>query len=857
MFKTTLQKKKSFQGFLVRTVSIAALTCLLPVMAQAQDLSLHIKKQSLANAVTELSKQADIVIVAPSEILSGKKALALKGYMSVEEALDQLLKGTSLMYTQEDEGTFVVSRPLMQKISYNSSSDFEAELGVYEDDERADEVESVGFEEIVVTATKRAQNLQDVPISISAFTAADFKDAGANSFKDLANSIPNVILPDSFSPVESDISIRGIYSDVVASEIGFDVGYGVYLDGVFLGKQFGANADLGDIERLEVLRGPQGTLFGKNTISGAINIISKKPGNDLEGSVEVDAGNFDLFRVRGSINIPIIEDVLAVRMSVSKVRRDGYVKNITLNDDNVGSVDQVSGRIHFAYTPSDSTRAYLSLDGLDSHGTNYSLENIEENNNRPFVTTVNAESSYGLKNFGASLIVEHDFHNGYMVSSTTGLRKDKSSLRNDEDLSLIDGFSSDNKWQQRTFSQELRLISPVGSWYDFVAGLHYFNQNNDRDLITTLGQDWVGPALVGKVFTKNSVDVRSWAAYIHANVHLNDELTLFGGARYTKEKKKIPTFNQFTSPAFIIGVFGRPSGELAPFPEINDDAVTGTAGIRYEFSDDLMIYTSVSSGFKSGGYTSGFTLTPDNITNDLIVKPELVTSYEVGLKSSWLDRRLTMNLAMFYMDYRDLQVRTFDPTGGFNGSGAVLLRNAASVTSKGVELELIARPTDQLTFNASVGYLDSTFDNYTGVPVSVFGGAADANDGAIDGFTDASGNQVPLAPKWTANMAAQHEMPLGDDGTWITRLDYNYTASRFDSGGVTNEPEAFIPSFGLLNARMGYRSNDDRWGVYLWAKNLTDERKIQSSGFSSFIIAKQLVKYIEPRTYGVSLKYNF
>lgn len=323
----------------------------------------------------------------------------------------------------------------------------------------------------------------------------------------------------------------------------------------------------------------------------------------------------------------------------------------------------------------------------------------------------------------------------------------------------------------------------------------------------------MGPVLAGSGTTINSVDVSSWAVYTHANFHLTQQITLFGGARYTDEKKTMKFF-QTSNPAFILPIFGGAVGDQGPIPEIGGGEATWTLGLRYEPTDNFMTYGSVSKGFKSGGYNSGFFLAVTDFVDNLIVEPEFVTSYEVGFKSTWWDHRLTLNTALFYMAYEDLQVRTFDPDGGVNGSGQVRLQNAAEVTSQGLELELVARPTEGLTFNLSIGYLDSTFDNYQGVPLPRGPGSeGDAKDGVIDGFTNAAGNHVPLSPEWTANAVMQYEIPLDNGATLLSRLDYRYTDEFFS--GVTGTVDELLPGYGLLNMRLGYVSADEQWGLYL------------------------------------------
>ncbi len=710
---------------------------------------------------------------------------------------------------------------------------------------------SAMLEEIVVTATKRSESLQDVPISITALTAADIEVTGAQQLQDLANSVPNLIYPSARQPGQADIAMRGIYTRVETHAIGLDPGFGVYLDGVYLGKNYASNADLGEIERVEVLRGPQGTLFGKNTISGAINIVSKKPGNEFEGKVVAEVGNYDRRQVRGSVNIPLVEDVLATRLSFNTTRRDGYVTNLFNNDDDIGNIDKYAGRFQLGYTPSDATVIYLNIDVGKSESKVYALENLPDPDNsfndssvdnKRFTISLEGSPNSTVETKGVSLSVEHELSNGYTLTSITGAREDETSNKYNVEFRPIDGFTSDNASQQTMWTQELRVASPVSDRYDFVAGLYYLKQDNKFDAASHVGQDWL-PTLVGTLYSSGAVDVTSYAAFVHGNFHLTEALTLFGGVRYTEETKELSRF-QSSDPAAILAAFKWFVGEVPVPVDVEDKDPSWTVGLRYALSNEVQTYASVSRGVESGALNQA--QKPADLHDNLIVDPEYVTNYEVGVKSTMLDGRLRLNAALFYMDYEDLQVTFWDPNGGLLGTGATLWRNAAAMTSKGLELELAYRPTDNLSVNAGIGYTDATFDKYSGV-----------TDPRTGERVDASGNRAQMAPEWTVNASVQHELPLANGGTWLTRLDYNFVDERYSDRGATNSPDDLVPSHSLLNARLGYTSAGDNWGVYLWAKNLLDKEYVEERRFFSFIGARMTERYGEPRTYGLSATYRF
>lgn len=713
---------------------------------------------------------------------------------------------------------------------------------------------------IVVTATKRAENIQDVPISISAFSAAQIEDTGSQNLQDLAGSIPNLVYPSSREGGGADISIRGVFQQAQPLQIGFDNGYGVYLDGVYMGKHFSVNQDLGEIERVEVLRGPQGTLFGKNTIAGALNIVSTRPHNEFEGRASVDIGNYNLTRVRASVNVPIVDDTLAVRVALSGTERDGFVHNRALDTD-LGNIDDINGRILVGYTPTPQTAAYLSLDHRHSVTRHYEAENADIGatnytaDDVPYTVYRDFQDRNDLMTFGTSLTVEHEFDNQFAFTSITGYRDDQINAPRDVDGSDFRGYTRNEMLiSQELFTQEFRLTSPEFENFDYVAGLYYFNQRNSRSEVAQVLPTWI-PAIAGFANFDYVVDVESYAAFIHSNFHITDDLTLFGGLRYTDETKELEA-NQTSDPAAILPAFGVPFGQATIPTDIHDSDVSYTAGLRYQASDAVMAYGSVSTGYKSGAFNVGGNITNGVLENELTVDPESVTSYEAGIKSLFFDGRVQLNGAIFHLNYDDLQVRVFDPSVGTIGSN--VLKNAASVESQGFELELSATPTDALLLALGVGYVDSTYSSFEGVPLQRPAGSfGDDNDGVIDRRTDATGNRVPLAPEWTVNAAIGYDIPLSNQGTWRSRLDYSYMSEHYGADGSTNDPADLVPGYSLINLRTGYESPDGRYGVYLWARNLTDETELEETRYIQFITSRLQQRYIEPRTYGVSLAVEF
>ena len=455
--------------------------------------------------------------------------------------------------------------------------------------------ETTVLEEILVTATRRRESVQDVPISIAVVGADDIAGSGSNNLRDLASLVPNFVFGRGNNEATSDISIRGIYSYVPPGQVGFDQGASVYVDGVYMGKQFAANAELGTAERVEVLRGPQGTLFGKNTISGAVNIISKKPGDQLEGSVSVEAGNRNLVHVRGSVNLPLVEDRLALRASIGVREQDGYLTNTFLDDDDVGSLEQTGGRVQLRFTPGDRTTVDLNSDFFSADNVDYLYEYINDHpgsDGRKFTKTNDFPDSTDRELFGISLTLEHLFGNGYAFTSISGWRDDEVTFHADIEGSPRDVFTGTFITKPKQFTQELRIASPTDRAFDFVAGVYYFDQEAQSIDVLMPGRDFPFPPAAGSAFQDQTVDAGSMAAFVHANFHVSDALTLFAGVRYTDETKELvvqpttcPT-NPITCRALRFPMFAVPVE--APV-DVETQEPTWSVGLRFNVDDDVML----------------------------------------------------------------------------------------------------------------------------------------------------------------------------------------------------------------------------------------------------------------------------
>ena len=710
------------------------------------------------------------------------------------------------------------------------------------------------IEEIVVTATRRAESLQDVPISISAVTSEDIVATGSLDLKDLSTQVPNFVFAEAPNQGLSFISIRGINTRTEPAAIGFDSSVGVYVDGVFHSRQFNANPNMGDIERVEVLRGPQGTLFGRNTISGAINITSKKPiAEDFFGSLSVDAGNRNMIHARGSLNVPVIEDTLAMKLFAESYEIDGYADNVTTGNDNLGGKEKQSVRFQMRYTPSDLTTIDLSVSAYDSDSDDYFFEHVDgpAADDRQFTTTNDTENTSKIELFNTAVTIEHEFENGYTLTSTTAVLEDDLTFGADVEATPnpVVGITSFIGTEQ--FSEELRIASPAGRSYDFVAGIYYDDEEAAANDVIFLGAGFPFPPVQNSSIARggNTLERESWAAFVHANVDLNEQITLFGGLRYTDEVKEQQTHPSSCANPVTCIILGNPRlTETTDAPvDVELEEWTWTAGVRYHLSPDVMIYGSIGTGVKSGAFNSTPDPVGDYAANNLVTGHEEVTSYELGMKSSWLDNRLNLNFALFRMDYDDLQVRLGCVNCGPGGIPRRFLSNAGTAEGEGFELDLVALPTASLRFTAGIGYMDTVYDDLE-----------DVEDQRRGGFFDAGGKTLPLAPEWTVNVSAQHTAAL-PGGMLTSRLDLSYVDDRFSDGSFHNHPDDVLPSQTLLGARVGYRPASDNWGIALWVKNLTDDDgevyRAFDTGFLPF--GTNRAQYQQPRTYRVTLDLSF
>ena len=687
----------------------------------------------------------------------------------------------------------------------------------------AADTEAGALEEIVVTARKRTESLQEVPISVSVLTNATMKKIGATKVRDLEYVVPNLVFS-GFWDTQVSIAIRGVGD--FTRNMGQEMRVGMYVDGIYAGRSGSANQELLDIERVEVLRGPQGTLFGKNTIAGAISLTTVKPNEDFGGYVTAEYGNYNLLTIKGSVNVPLIEDKLYSKFSLIHRTRDGFVENLFVGQKDAASSDYLIARAQFRAILGENTEAILTLDYKDdSHEAYLGEPNVgigfdqapKVHQLNTWLTPVNESEAFAI-----ALTVDHEYSNGYSLTSLTSYRNTEAVARweeNHSSLRLFDVTFGDDDTQ---ISQELRLASPQGNRLTYVAGLYYWYQKAETDRVAISGSDLI-PGVTLTVPQTGDVKTDSYAAFVHGEYQVTDDLSITGGLRYTKENKDL-NYSQLGVPLFI---------DFVNFEDkYSDDAWTPNIGLSYKVDDDKLLYATVSRGFKSGGWNADFV-----VTTDIGFDAEFATSYEIGAKTEWLNNRLRLNVAGFVTKYTDFQVFQFIPVAG--GGLIFSLTNAGEVTTTGGEIELLAQPVDALTLTANFGYTDATFDKFK-----------DGGGAGID-FDD---NRLALSPETTLSLGAEYRFDISDAVGSYIRADYSYRGGMFHNPDNI-KPEFYTSGYDLLSARAALLLNNSGLEIALWGKNLTDEVYDVNKWIT--FLGTSHSQFGPPRNYGIELRYSF
>jgi len=681
---------------------------------------------------------------------------------------------------------------------------------------------------VVVSAQKRREDLQKVPISISVSKASDIRRLSADRMVDLDSSIPNLRLSGNKTQVnQTSITIRGIHD--FSRNIGYEARAGIYIDGVYAGRSSAVNLDLFDLDRVEILRGPQGTMFGKNTVAGAICLTTRKPHGRLEGMVNVDGGNYNYIKTDATLNIPFIQNKLFAKVSAKKMNRDGFIKNL-YDNTYLNGANGWSSRAQLRYLASEALEFNLSIDGTrdrikatNSVGISGPAHELAPN---PRHVNHDGDEFEHRDLFGIALSMNYDLPGDYTFKSISSYRWSKFNRTMEEDyLPVFVAISNSNEENDR-FTQEVQLLSPINRKINFVSGLYLFYQKTKSTTSASGGPEF--PVLpYAHVATPGEVVTNSVAGYVHGNINLTKKLTLTAGLRYTYEAKKLN-----------YSIINKPFPFL--FIELNDykdDYSKGEfspkGGINYSINENTLLYGTIAQAYKSGGWNADFIKTVEQIR----FKPEFATNYELGLKSTTWNNRLRFNAAAFLTKFRDYQVFQFVRIGG--SETIIILTNAGKVTTQGFEAEISALTLPGLTIFGGLGYTDARFDKFK-------------NGGGEGKHYD--GHKLPWAPKFKFNIAVDFQKSIRELGKLMFQADYTYIDDYF-SNANNDRDEYLIAGYDLINARIGFELLNGSWGLFLWGKNLADKLYMTYKDLS--FLRTPRAWYGMPRTYGIQVSYRF
>ena len=724
--------------------------------------------------------------------------------------------------------------------------------------------------ELIVTARRQSERAQDVPIPLSVLSGEALEEKGTYTLEDIQRQVPSFVANNG-NPRNSSVGIRGI--GISSASDGLDTSVGFYFDNVYLGRPGMALADLIDIESFEVLRGPQGTLFGRNTSAGVVNVTTRKPSFDFGGTVEGSYGNYKYNQVRLSLTGPLIPDVLAYRLTAFNTHRAGVLDN-----DKTGiaanSIGRSGARGQLLFTPNEKLSVRLigeySIEddtccvsvltdlippALGGIGATRTLQAFAALGYVP-KPNLDASSNNAIQNMRTdqkAFSGEVSYDLGWAdLTSITAWRYWHFDPLQDSDGTPLDiiqvNVATTKDWQ---WSQELRLASKPGR-FNWQAGAYFFDQKlKDHFILNQFGFDASafytalaraanpnaaavtiapGSQYIGDTVTHS----RAWALFGQANFEVTDQLTLTGGIRYTKDRRDgISNTSTRGTPYVPTSI---------PFNydvEVKGDNVSYLASAAYKFTPDNLLYASYSTGYKAAGLNLNAAVSEGS---SLIIDPEKVKNYELGTKNTFLNGRATLNVNIFRTELDGLQANIAIP------GRRSFLANVGDVLSKGVEVDATLRLNDYFDLSANGSIIDAKYTSYPNAPCAV---------GAV-APCDLTDERLFQAPKYIANATLRYEGDPIDEATPYALAQVSYRSSHL--GSVQADPLTTIPGYTLVNARVGAKFGDGRYDLSAWVDNLFDKTYFQSLGTASIVGASAYGisgRLGTPRTFGATLRVEF
>ncbi|MFN0024341.1 MAG: TonB-dependent receptor [Parvularculaceae bacterium] len=713
----------------------------------------------------------------------------------------------------------------------------------------AQEAGGEGLDEIIVTAEKREASLRDTPISVSVVGADTLTATQTVNFDQLARMTPNLLIEDSLGASSVSVTNRGVRT--VGSQAGFESSTAIVIDGVYQARPVALAMALSDVERIEVLRGPQGALYGRNASAGVLNIVTQAPTADYSAYGEGYYGSFEETRVRSAISGAIAESVNA-RANFYVLRRNAFADAVF-----AGADDQISQRMglglrfdadlggwnadlilrHFELDDTLNSQTDLFVVTPTLAGFNAFVIGKPVLNDSVFARR-NDQDFQGFENVTHNEVIlnlSRDF-GGISLESITGYSQYDSSGRIDADNTSASGviIGSDERHQQ--FSEELRLRGAVGERLDYLLGAYVFFQDFDHSEPIILGQDWAtyllgAPFLAGaedNVFSQQ--ETRDLALFGQVSWAATDSLTFRGGARIDVEDKD---YNRVQPASFLSPALNASLSRSA-------ENWSGSVAAIYQVSPDANIYASVNRGVKSGGFNFGAA----GAASDIPFSEESAVNYELGWRADMFDRRLRLSATAFISRFSDLQVTSFDGT-------SFLTQNAAEAESNGFEFETSGRLSEGLEVGASVGYLDAKYSRYRNAQCA----ATDPNAGNPACVQDLSGRPLAYAPEWSGNVYIDANGPLAGAVRWGARADVSYRSAYFLTSSL--DPNSRQDGYSLVNLRLGVANPEAGWDIALVANNAFDQDYLQAFFNYPFFAGAYTAQAGQPALYGIVLRQTF
>lgn len=680
------------------------------------------------------------------------------------------------------------------------------------------------LEDIIVTATRREERLQDIPVSVTAVTGKTLGGAGITHVRELTQVVPGLYGGRNAS-VNQPV-IRGVGSSGVS--VGDESNVATYIDGIYQADPFSTSLDLVEVERVEVLRGPQGTVFGRNATGGLINIITPDPSFTARGRVSGkvggmrnDANSYDL---RAYVTGGLARG-LAADLAMLYRKNDGYIDNL-VTGGYFGSQRVISVRSKLLFAPTDRMQFILTGEYADSNDEQPAFQPYNGNTagrrfpsgiiaKKPFQISYDFEPKSDYERYNLSLRTRFEF-DSFNLETSTGYMRTDIEQHGDSDASNVRLGYTDIDVKPRTISQEVRILSTDGGRFNWIVGAYAFHLRGTMP--AEVGNTPGPPVPVTRSFFSPRLRTTSYAGFAEGTYEIADRLFLTVGGRYTTEDRTFrQTFNGNPLP------FGKAKTSFNKF--------TYRGALRYEFADDANIYVTHGTGFKSGVFNA-LGLSPQ------ATQPETITAYEVGLKIDPLDW-LRTNASAYYYDYKDLQVTARSATGSF------VLQNAATAEVYGGEIEIIASPFADLDLRASAAYTHAEYSKFEAA--QIFKPRPDGGNTIAVG--NVSGNSMTRAPRYTVSLGANYGWDMGGGRGDLTANFYRSSKVYYDFLNVAKQK-----AYSLLNGEVGWTTPDEAWRFSLWATNITDAevyQQLQPGGPATTAI------YQKPRVIGIGAQVSF